>query len=163
MNLVSLEESIEKNKIDRAISIIADIGRNKYKEAIPSLIKHFQSTNNSILRNEIAMALSDIGCAEAVEPIINMIMSKETIKNKGTLLYALESLEYSSHVELLVDLLNDDSFEVSRQALILIEFIIKDIPDEIRQKCVMKIKTNIENLQDKITFLKESMDVFDVE
>ena len=159
MNLSILEKNIENNNIDEAKSIIKNIGRNKYTEAVPLLIKYLMSTDNSILRNTIAMALSDIGSTEAVEPIINMIKHPKTIGNRGTLLYALEPFDYSAYIELLVELLNEDNFEVSRQSLTLIKSIAKDISEEIRQRCITKIKNEIENLQDKIDFLSESLDV----
>ncbi len=164
MNLNILEESIENNDFEHALSIIAEIGRNKYKEAVPVLIKYLQSTDNNTLRNEIAMALSDIGSAEAVEPIVNMIRNPKTMGNRGTLLYALEAFDYSEYLELFIDLLlNEDNFEVSRQALLLVESIVKDIPNEIKQEYVGKITGEIESLQDKIDFLSESLDVLMME
>ena len=160
MHLDLLEYSIQNNNIDKAMSIIADIGANKCKEATPILIKYLQSTDDNSLRNEIAIALSDIGCPEAVEPIINMIKSPKTVGNRGTLLFALVSFDYSSHIMLLVDLLFDDNFEVSRQSFVLIESIVNDLPDEIKQICTMKIRNKLEDLQDKIDFLTESLNVF---
>jgi len=162
MNLSILEESIQNNNIDDALKIIADIGEKKCKEAVPVLIKNLEKTENNKLRNKIAIALSDIGCYEAVEPIINMIKSPKTIGNRGTLLYVLESLDYSSHIEFLVDLLYDDNFEVSRHSLVLIEQIIKDIPNEIKEQYKMKIRNKIDNLEEKIDFLSESLDVFKI-
>jgi HEAT repeat protein len=161
MNFSILEENIKNNDIDKAISIITDIGEKKYKEAVPILIKYLEKTDNNKLRNKIAIALSDIGCSEAVEPIINMIKSPKTIGNRGTLLYALELLDYSSHIEFLINLLYDDNFEVSRHSLILIERIIKDIPNEIKEKYIMKISTKIDNLEEKIDFFTEALDVFE--
>lgn len=160
MNLSELEESIKNNNIDKALKIIADIGVKKYKEACPILMKYFEITNNNILRNEIAIALSDIGYSEAVEPIINMIRNPKTIGSRGTLLYSLESFDYSSYIELLVDLLYDDNFEVSRQAFILIENIIKNLSDETKQKCINNIQDEIDKLEDKVHFLIESKKIF---
>ena len=159
MELNILEEKIKNNKIDEAICIIEEIGEKKYKEAVPFLIRQLESTNNHLLRNTIAMALSDIGDSEAVKPIINMLKQPKTIGYRGTLLAALEPFDYSSYIEMLVDFLYEGNFEVSRKSFILIESIVKKIPDEIRQKCITKIKNEIENLQDKIDFLSESLDV----
>lgn len=159
MDLNELEYNMRTNNVQEVIRIIADIGDKKYEEAIPLLIKYLQDTDNNILRNEIAIALSDIGCHEAVEPIIKMIKSAKTIGNRGTLLYALESFDNASHIEMIVDLLYEDNFEVSRQALILIERMINDVPVEIKQKYIWKMRNEIENLQDKIDFLTESLEV----
>jgi HEAT repeat protein len=154
-----LVEKIENNKFDEAICIISEIGRDRIKDAVPILIKYLKKTNNNKLRNEIAIALSDIGNPIAVKPLIDMIKHTKTKGNRGTLLYALESFDYSEHIELLVDLLNEDSFEVSRQSLMLIEPLVKHLPDSIKQKYMIKIKNKILNLQDKIDFLSESLDV----
>jgi HEAT repeat protein len=160
MNLNILEENINNTNFDKVIETIREIGEKKYQEAAPILIKLLQSTNNNNLRNEIAIALSDMGCYAAVEPIINMLRNPNTIGNRGTLLYALETLDYSSHIELLIDLLFDDNFEVSRQTLILIESILKDIPHEVKEKYIQKIKDEIDILQDKINFLRDSLNIF---
>lgn len=160
MDLSVLQKYIDNNDIDEAISIIANIGKNKNKEAIPVLIKYLEETDNGILRNEIAIALSDIGCTQAVEPIINVLRSAKTIGNRGTLLYALESFDYSRYIELIAELLFDDSFEVSRQALVLIESIIGDISNDTKQKIAANIRAEIDDLQDKIDFLQESLNMF---
>lgn len=163
MIIKALEQKIEESKIDEAISIIEEIGENKLKEAVPFLIKELESTQNHMLRNSIALALSDIGSSEAMEPIINMLKHPKTKGYRGTLLAALEPFDYSAHFEMLVDFLYDGNFEVSRKALILIESIVKEMPDKIIQKSIIKIKKEIENLENKIDFLSESLDVLTVD
>ena len=157
MNLTNLAKCIENNNIEEAKKIISEIGRKKYFEAVPTLIKYLDNTNNSNLRNNIALALSDIGSTEAVIPLINLIKNPKTIGNRGTLLYALTPFDYSMHFEFLVDLLKEDNFEVSRQSLSLIEDISKKIPARIKQQCVIKIKKDIQFLEGKIDFLSEAL------
>lgn len=159
MNLSILEEKINNNSFDEAINIINNIGSNKYKDAVPLLIKHLKITNNNILRNAIAIALSDIGEVEAIEPLISMIKNPKTKGDRGTLVYALGAFDYSPYIELLVDLIKGENFEVSRQSLYLIKSIIKEIPKEIRQRCALNIKNEINELQGKIDFLSESLNV----
>lgn len=160
MNLNILEDHIKTNNIDDAVKIISDIGDMKLVEAVPILIKYLQDTENGRLRNIIAIALSDIGCVDAVEPIINMIRNPKTIGNRGTLLYSLESFDYSSHIEMIVELLFDDNFEVSRHALILVESILNRISDESKQKVVKRLKSELGILQEKIDFLMEAVEMF---
>lgn len=160
MDFIVLEDMIKDNKIDDAICIIEDIVEKKCIEAVPFLIEKLESTDNHLLRNAIALALSDIGSSEAIEPLINMIRHPKTKGYRGTLLSALEPFDYSAHFEMLVDFLYEGNFEVSRKSLILIEAIIKNIPDEIRQRCITKIRNEIESLEEKIDFLSESLDVF---
>lgn len=159
MNYKKLEDSINSGDIDNALVMIEDIGEAKSKEALPILIKYLQSTDNNILRNKIALALSDIGSHEAIEPLISMLSSSKTIGSRGTLLYALEPLDYSSHIELIMKLLFEENFEVSRHSLILIESMIKEIDDGIKNKYRVEIRTHIDSLYDKIDFLLEALDV----
>ena len=45
------------------------------------------------------------------------------------LLYALEPLDYTKHIELLIDFIIQGNFEVSRQSLLLIESISSHLSD----------------------------------
>lgn len=159
MQVSELEEKIQNNNIDEAIQIIKEIGCRKDVELVPMLIHYLVETDNNILRNAIAIALSDIGSNEAIEPLISMLSHTKTIGSRGTLLYALEAFDCSSHAELITDLLFEDRFEVSRQALLLLESIVNNVPIEIKQKCVEKIQDKIDSLHDKIEFLSESIGV----
>lgn len=159
MQISELEEKIKNNNIDDAIQIINEIGCCKDVELVPMLIHYLVETDNNILRNAIAIALSEIGSIEAVEPLISMLNHPKTIGARGTLLYALEAFDCSAYAELITDLLLEDSFEVSRQSLLLLESIVNNIPIEIKQKCVEKIQDKIDTLHNKIEFLSESIGV----
>ena len=160
MNIKDLEEKINKNEIDEAIHIVEQIAERKVKKTVPFLIKQLEITDNHLLRNAIAIALSDIGDEEAIEPIIMMLKNPKTKGFRGTLLAALTPFDYSQYIDILVDIICEGNFEVSRKSLILIESIRKDISVDTRKKCVTKIKSEIEKLQEKVDFLIESLDVF---
>lgn len=160
MNLLDLEEKINNDEIDEAICIVEQIAERKFEKAVPFLIEQLESTDNHLLRNAIAIALSDIGSEEAVEPIIRMLKHPKTKGFRGTLLAALEPFDYSTYWDTLVDFMCEGNFEVSRKSLILIESIAKDMSVETRQKCIVKIRAEIDKLQDKVDFLTESLDVF---
>lgn len=104
------------------------------------LIYFLKETDNNGLRNAIAIALSDIGSVEAVEPIIKMLQHPKTLRARGTLLYALEAFDCSDYSELIAELLFEDSFEVSRQSLLLLEANVDRIPPEKKQNCIKKIQ-----------------------
>ncbi|NLD45868.1 MAG: HEAT repeat domain-containing protein [Clostridiaceae bacterium] len=163
MNIKDLEEKINKNEIDEAIYIIEQIAERKIEKSVPFLIEQLESTNNHLLRNAIAIALSDIGDEEAVDPIIRLLKHPKTKGFRGTLLAALEPFDYSRYLDTLVDFMCEGNFEVSRKALLLIEAMGKDMLVETRQKCVAKVRAEIERLQDKIDFLSESLDVLEEE
>lgn len=160
MDMSYLEKSIQDGKIDEAICIIDEIGKKKLKEASTFLIKELESTDNHILRDSIALALSDIECKEAVKSIVNLLNDSKTKGHRGTLLAALEPFDYSPYIDMLANFLYEDSFEVSRQSLILIESIIKDIPNEIKEKYIIEINAKLDKLEEKIDFLTDALDVF---
>lgn len=114
MLIFKLKEEISENNIDAAISIIEEIGEKRLNEAVLYLIEQLQTTDNHLLRNSIAIALSDIGNQDAVEPIINVLKDLKTIGYRGTLLASLEPFNYSSHVDFLFGFLMEGNFEVSR-------------------------------------------------
>ena len=159
MYIDELEIKIKNNNIEDAIYLIEEICNNKNVEAVQPLIHHLLTTDNNNLRNAIAIALSDIGNNEAIEPIINMLKSPKTVGSRGTLLYALGNFNCSPYAELIVDLLFDDSFEVSRQSLLLLESIAEAIPNDLKQKCIQKIIDKIKSLREQAEFLKESLDI----
>ena len=160
MLITKLIEKITINNIDEALCLIEEIGENKLNEAVPYLIKQLESTENHLLRNAIALALSDIGNQDAVEPIINMLRHPRTKGYRGTLLAALEPFDYSAHIDMLVDFLIEGNFEVSRMSLLLIELLIEKVPDEKKKEYIEKIRDEMESLEDKIEFLSEAIAIF---
>ncbi len=160
MSIKDLEEKINNNEINDAISIVEKIAEAKNENAVPYLIKLLESTDNHLLRNAISLALSDIGNEEAIEPIIRLLKHSKTKGYRGTLLAALEPFDYSGQLDTLVDFMCKGNFEVSRKSLLLIEAIAEDMSPETRQKYNTIIRDEIDKLQDKINFLSESLNLF---
>ena len=154
------EESIKRNEINNAIRIVEEMGDKKCKEAVPFLIEILKNTENHKLRNAIALALSDIGSAEAMVPIVNLISDPKTRGNRGTLLYALRPFDYLEYYEILFRCVLEDNFEVSRTSLNLIEAIIDRLPEEKAQTSMNEISKKIEDLKGKIEFLEEVLEIY---
>src|SRR3989339_194362 len=110
-----LKQSINDNNIEKSLKLIENIGDEKNELALPSLLEILETTDNNIIRNQVALALSDIGNSSAVDLIIKMILSPKTQRSRGTLMYSLRNLEYTDHLKLFITLLSDRSFEVSRE------------------------------------------------
>lgn len=159
VSLEILEERITHHHIEEAIDIVKEIGRRKINEAVPLLIKHLQTTENGSLRNQIAIALSDIGNPEAVGPLISMARDPKTEGNRGTLLYALGPFDYSEYIEIIADFLFEDSFEARGEALTLMDTAARSIPPDVRRRCISKIRDEMENLDDKMEFLSLCLEV----
>jgi HEAT repeat protein len=159
MDLVALDKLIQSNDIEAAINNIEEIGEDRSEEAVSFLIENLRTTENHLLRNAIALALRDIGSQEAVEPIIEVLNHPKTLGYRGTLLYALEPLDYSAHLDLLVDFLLNGNFEVSRKSLLLIESIGTQLPDETLLKCIDKVRHEIRETEEKYEFLTEALEI----
>lgn len=158
MDLDNLEQLIDKNLIDDAVELIKEIGRNRDLNAVPLLIKILEETDNHGLRNTVAIALSDIGSNDAVEPIIRMLKDTKTIGHRGTLVYSLETLDYSKHIDLLVEFVCEGNYEVKIESLQLITAVKKNLTQEQREKFIHTINDKIEKLEEQLEFLYHSID-----
>lgn len=114
------------------------------------MIHHVLTTKNAGLRNSIAIALADIGSKEAIEPSISLLKDPNTKGKRGTILYALESFQCPEYIELFVELLCEDSFELSRQAFNLLDSHSESISSEIIQGKIGRIAEQKEFLIDSI-------------
>ena len=157
--MTTLEKLIENDNVNEAMDLIEEMARNNNKEYTKILIMHLEKTDNANLRNAIALALSDMGCTEVIEPIIKLLKDPKTLGYRGTLLAALEPFDYSSCVEMLIDFIYEGNFEVSRKSFEIVKAIIKDIPDDLKLKGLRKIKKEIDELEYKLDFLSDAINL----
>ena len=118
------------------------------------LTQEFELTDNPAKRNSLAMLLADNAKEMALEPIIRMIKNPKAHNSRGTLLYALNDLDYDDHLEYLFTLIYDDSFEVKREAFMLIEkaFEHKNISDDIIKRQISLAVNAVKQLQSDMDF-----------
>ncbi|MFD0716209.1 HEAT repeat domain-containing protein [Paenibacillus sp. GCM10027626] len=154
----NLDQYISEGDMEMAIKIVDYVGETRDRSYLPILLKYLESTNSKILRNSIAIALSDIGDNIAVKPLIRLLENPKTEGSRGTLLYALENLDYSPHIELLTNLLDNSSFEISRHSFQLLASIVERLSEEQKNRCRSIIKTKIDNSEDE--FLTEALELF---
>ncbi|WP_201782173.1 HEAT repeat domain-containing protein [Paenibacillus xylanivorans] len=126
------------------------MGQKKDTTQFAYLIELLKSTDNKILRNEIAIALSDIGDDRAVEPLIEVITDPKTSGSRGTLLYALENLNYIVHIENIIPFIGDSSLEVSAQSFMLLEQMMDRLSDSQNLGCQQRIEIQISHNQSKL-------------
>jgi HEAT repeat protein len=158
MDLDLLREAVESNKMDIVESMLEEIGRRKLKEAIPQLIGYLKNTESKILRNSIAITLSDIGSEEAIEPLIDMINHPKTLGARGTLLYALKPFDCSGHLETLVFHLITGNFEVQAEAYQLIEAMNSEVSDEVLLKSILKVKDALNVIERQHQILSDTLE-----
>ncbi|MBD7943208.1 HEAT repeat domain-containing protein [Psychrobacillus sp. Sa2BUA9] len=158
MDNSSLRFAIENEKFDEAEIILEEISRSKDIQAIPLLIEYLQRTENPLLRNSIALTLSDIGNEEVVQPLIDVINDPKTLGYRGTLLYALEPFDCSAHLETLIYHLINGNFEVQAQAYQLIESIKGEISDEVLLNCIIEVKEELNDKERQIEILSDTIE-----
>lgn len=158
----SLRFAIENEKFDEAEIILEEISRSKDIQAIPLLIEYLQRTENPLLRNSIALTLSDIGNEEVVQPLIDVINDPKTLGYRGTLLYALEPFDCSAHLETLIYHLINGNFEVQAQAQAqayqLIESIKGEISDEVLLNCIIEVKEELNDKERQMEILSDTIE-----
>ncbi|MDY7992493.1 HEAT repeat domain-containing protein [Paenibacillus polymyxa] len=161
MNKMRLEEVIESGDLKEAVKIIEEIGEKLDHTFTPILLRYLATTDSVLLRNVIAITLADLGDREAVLPLIDLLRNPKTEGNRGTLLYALEFFDVSTHVVALVDLL-DDTFEASRQSYQLISTVKDKITKAQKDICRQKIRRKLADYKNKYKrdFFLESLELF---
>lgn len=145
-----IQKHLSQGDIEGAMKQVATIGQKKDTSQLSSLIDLLKSTENKDLRNKIAIALSDIGDDRAVEPLIEVITDPKTSGSRGTLLYALENLNYIVHIENIIPFIGDSSLEVSAQSFMLLEQTKNRLSDSQNLRCQQRIELQISNNQSKL-------------
>ena len=119
------------------------------------LVEEFEVTDNSAKRNSLALLFAEYGKEMALTPIVKMIQNQKSHKNRGTLLYALNQIDYIEQLEYLFTLVFDDNFEVKREAYMLVESAIENNADNVD-----KVKKNVGRVIQTIRQLQEDMDFY---
>jgi len=159
MDMFSLKKVFEADKYEEIEQILDQIAEGNYIESTPFLIQQLETTNNHMLRNKIALTLSDMACVDAVVPIINLLNNPKTLGYRGTLLYALTPFDYSPFADMLLGLLLTGNYEVRHNSFSLLEDIIKKIPSVLVEKYIIEIESEIKELSDKTSFLSDALDM----
>ena len=115
-------------------------------EALSSALRHVLAiTDDPVVRNGIALALSDAKDALTSEVLVALLKSPRTAGARGTLLYAMGAYPtaLADALPLLVECVVDGNFEESRQALALIEGIDTELSASTWRACVTRVRSAI--------------------
>lgn len=162
MDLKELDLLIQNDEIEQALAHIETASDLKEERIISYFIILLEATKHPVLRNQIAVKLSDMRCQRAVAPIIRLLNDSKTNGNKGTLLYSLENLDYTDHFEILFDMLITGNFEVSRQAYMLIEQVKDKLSIQEKQLYKEKILNKTKEMTEKNNLLEEAVICFEL-
>ncbi|KPB03127.1 HEAT repeat domain-containing protein [Bacillus sp. CHD6a] len=160
MEIELLRKALENDNQEVVYSLLEKIGKNKHNEAIPLLIHYLKCTHNHMLRNSIALSLSDIRNEVAIEPLIETINDPKTLGYRGTLLNALKPFDCSPHLETLIYHLLTGNYEVQMNSYQLIEESIKSkIDDEVLLNCILKVKKELDEIERQQDILSDALEM----
>lgn len=89
-------------------------------EVVDSMIPLLRSTNGQI-RNWAASVIREIGHDDAVVHLVNAISVPENCNNRGSLVYALQTLDCQHYFSFLFDLVIEGNYEVRMLSLMILE------------------------------------------
>ena len=116
--LARLKAAIKSSDEERIFTAALQVGDLGCADAVPALLRLLETDSRIRVKNGAAMALRDLGANEAVPPLIRLIESKEFQNQRGTFIYALQTLDwYSKYSHSVARLLTDANYEVRTMAL----------------------------------------------
>ena len=116
--MIRLKTAIKSRDEDRIFHSAIKVGDAHQTDAIPTLMRLLETDPRLRVKNGAAIALRELGADEAVPHLIKLIESKEFQKQRGTFVYALQTLDwYSKYSHAVARLLTDSNFEVRTMAL----------------------------------------------
>ena len=158
MALDYLKVLLEEKRVDEALEVVENLTDSQVQGSEKELLQIFTSADAS-LRNSIALRMSDTKCQQVVPCIIDLLKDPKTKGNRGTLLFALHELNYSEHIEDLLPLLADPSFEVSREAYALVKPHFRNLTKKQKNETKALLEAYLEDLRDEIDFRKSILTV----
>lgn len=120
----------------KLISELTPANDEALTQALLHLLEH---TPFASVRNKIAIHFRDHQNLEAYEVIVKLLSAEKTLRNRGTLLYALEVYDNLSNFELLIDLAIYGNYEVNAEAC----YLLSRLDGEIEEKAWSKARTKI--------------------
>lgn len=119
-SILELVNDIQSDDRDASEAASLELVARGSRDVVDALIILLQSTDGRS-RNRAAIVLRDIGDDLAIEPIVNAIGIPENCNNRGTLVYALQTLDCCYLFPLLFDLGIEGNYEVRSMALKILE------------------------------------------
>jgi HEAT repeat protein len=143
-----------------AAAALADMGAI---EAIPALrIALTGVTTDPVVRNAVAIALSDLKDDGVVPLIGELLLDPRTKGHRGTLLYALESFDNRPLLRELTQLVISGGFEVRHQAFQNIASIRGTVDWDVWQESLSRVKEAVATApEDRVDLLLDLRDVLD--
>lgn len=129
----------EKSQVLLEISRCVGV-RVKRKASIQWLLNVLVQTDDAQIRNNAALALGDLRVQAAVPIIVRLLSIEATANNRGSLLYALQFLNYQNHLNEIACQLNSNVYEVVEMALHLLEQLPPRLKESRTRSAISQLK-----------------------
>ena len=107
------------------------------------MIALLETTSEPIVWNAAAVGLRELRDDRAIRPILDLIRSAKSEGARGTLVWALEAFDCAPYIELLVDLVVNDNYEVARNAASAIVSSEGEVDPAGWRRCMDRLRSAI--------------------
>jgi hypothetical protein len=155
-----IRKMIGNNEIDAVVQYCRKIETKEYLIIEQKLIDELTSTENCMVRNTIAIILSDLECNKAVETIVSLIEKPENSNCRATLVYALEQLNCNGILQRIFKFLFEGNYETKGNMYSLLESKVDLMNANEFDYCVNTLNQKIaeyENSLDHLYDVKENI------
>lgn len=137
--MIALPALSEKSQVLAAISW-CEGAKVKRKTALNWLLSVVANTPDTKVRNRAALALGKLQVHAAVPIIIGLLSADKTASNRGSLLYALQSLNYLDYLDDIAAQLGSEVYEVREMALQLVEQLPRRLKVRQTQNAIKRLE-----------------------
>jgi hypothetical protein len=123
-----------KTELYRAIKEINE--KSLTNEDMEELLNFFMITKNDLIRNHIALIFADLHYNKAVPYIIKKINHKSTLRNNGSLVYSLGSLDITKYFIELVKIICEHEYEPRLMAYEIVQKFASSVPSRTKVKAL---------------------------
>ena len=126
------------------------------------LIALLKTTSELIVWNAAAVGLRELRDDRAIQPILDLIRSAKSEGARGTLVWALEAFDCAPYIELLVDLVVNDNYEVARNAASAIVSSDGEVDPAVWRRCMDTLRRAIpEASEERVEVLQKLLARFE--
>jgi hypothetical protein len=126
----------QTSNIKDIVKIAHQLGDLGDPQAVPILIELLNGTQDGLVRNAAALGLRELRDNRAVPYLLEQLKAPDTIGNRGTLMYALETLDATEALVDIVKIMCADNYEVIAMGIRVIEAGLGNYQPDIKYQAV---------------------------
>ena len=119
------------------------------------LIQELRCTDEVCYRNTIAIILGDLGCDEAIDVLVELILDPRNKNCRGTLIYALEGLNCEHKLIQLMRILADGNYEVKWSMYALLSQKRELMSETDKLSCINILREEMQRLEETLGCMED--------